>query len=82
MIHHLWSHKRGELIAAILMVACIVAVLAVGFTSPEPVTSAALGPDWQCSRVGFVVTTCSRIQRTEPPSVQVRKEQGCPQRRT
>ncbi len=37
--------------------AFMVVVLAI-VAAPRPVSSAALGSDWQCSKAAFVVTTC------------------------
>jgi hypothetical protein len=47
--------------------------LSVGLASPEPVASAALGPE-RCSRIAFVLTTCTRIEQAERAALRVRKE--------
>ncbi|MGY4160307.1 MULTISPECIES: hypothetical protein [unclassified Bradyrhizobium] len=65
MISKLWSGKGAALAAAGAAGAVLVAYLSLTLASPEPVSSAALGPAWQCSRVAFVVTTCSRTAETE-----------------
>jgi hypothetical protein len=49
---------------------------------PEPVASAALGPDWQCSRLVFVFTTCSRIKRSQSTAVRLAKIPVCGRLRT
>ncbi|MFL6791827.1 MAG: hypothetical protein ACJ8EE_11735 [Bradyrhizobium sp.] len=77
MIRNLWNHKGLALIAAIATVACVVTLLSILSASPEPIASAALGPDWQCSRIALVFTTCTRV-RHESAVVRVRKEQACP----
>ena len=65
MISKLWSGKGAALAAAGAAGAVLVAYLSLMLASPEPVSSAALGPEWQCSRVAFVLTTCSRTSEPE-----------------
>ena len=64
------------LITAISAAACVVALLSIGLTAHEPVASAALGPEWQCSRLAFVLTTCSRTEHLKSTSARLRKEQA------
>lgn len=56
-----WFRQRFSAKAAGLVVAasfaCMVGVLAM-VAAPRPVSNAALGSDWQCSKAAFVVTTC------------------------
>jgi hypothetical protein len=78
MIQNLWNHKGLALISAIAAAACVVTLLSILSASPEPIASAALGPDWQCSRIALVFTTCTRVRRAESAVVRVRKEQACP----
>jgi hypothetical protein len=78
MLHDRYSRKGISLVIALLIVGCFVAALAAGLPSPEPITSAALGPDWQCSRVAFVLTTCSRVARAVPVSVDAADKKPCP----
>ena len=56
-----WTAKNLVFVVAIVSLACVAAFVAIGLVYPEPVSSAALGPDWQCSRLAFVWTTCSRL---------------------
>lgn len=72
----LWSRKALMLITAISAAACVVALLSIGLTAQEPVASTALGPEWQCSRFAFVLTTCSRTEHLESTSARLRKEQA------
>ena len=65
MTPKLWSCKALMLITVIGATACVVALLSIGLTAHEPVTSTALGPEWQCSRFAFVLTTCSRAEHLE-----------------
>ncbi|MFB9265549.1 hypothetical protein ACFFWD_20740 [Bradyrhizobium erythrophlei] len=69
------------LAAAVVTFACLVAFVSFGLASPEPVSSAALGPEWQCSRLAFVFTTCTRIGAAEPAAFRVRAgktSENCP----
>ena len=76
MTPKLWSCKALMLITVIGATACVVALLSIGLTAHEPVTSTALGPEWQCSRFAFVLTTCSRAEHLESASARLRKEQA------
>jgi hypothetical protein len=59
MISNLWTRKGVVLVAAIVTLTCVAALLSVNLASPDPISSAALGGDWQCSRIAFVFTTCT-----------------------
>ncbi len=59
MISNLWTRKGVVLVAAIVTFTCVAALLSVNLASPDPISSAALGADWQCSRIAFVLTTCT-----------------------
>jgi len=74
MARNWWTAKNLVFVAAIVSLACVAAVFAVGLAHPEPVSSAALGPDWQCSRLAFVWTTCTRLTRAGADSVRVARE--------
>jgi hypothetical protein len=76
MTHKPWSRKAMTLTAAIGAAASIVALLSIGLTAHEPVASAALGPEWQCNRLAFVLTSCTRIEPAESVSARLRKEQA------
>ncbi len=76
MISHPRTHKGAVLIAACVMFACVAALLSVNLTSP---TSAALGTDWQCSRLALVITTCTHVRAHETVSTGVRKRTWYPE---
>jgi hypothetical protein len=59
------------------------ALLSVGLAYPRPISSAALGAEWQCTQTAFVWTSCSRIRHSETEAVvqSVRKDAPCPPRR-
>jgi hypothetical protein len=62
MISNLWTRKGVVLVAAIVTLTCVAALLSVNLASPDPISSAALGGDWQCSRIAFVFTTCTPVR--------------------
>jgi hypothetical protein len=75
-----WTARNLIFVVAIVSLACVAAFVAIGLVYPEPVSSAALGPDWQCSRLAFVWTTCSRLTRAGTASVakaRASKEAAC-----
>jgi hypothetical protein len=68
-------------IAAAVVVATLVAMTAaaaMGLMYPEPVSSGALGPDWQCTRLAFVFTSCSRVVRFKTAAAEAGKMPACP----
>ncbi|WP_213290004.1 hypothetical protein [Bradyrhizobium sp. sGM-13] len=78
MPHNWWTRKNLVLAAAIVLLACA----APGLSRPEPVLSAALGPDWQCSRLAFVFTTCSRVKHSRSTPLRLAKIPVCGRLRT
>ena len=72
-----WTRKNLAVAAAVVTVACVVVAIAIGLAHPEPIPSAALGPDWQCTRVAFVLTTCTRVARAESASGGAPKDPAC-----
>ena len=81
MARNWWSAKNLVFVVAIVSLACVAAVVAILLVYPEPVSSAALGPDWQCSRLAFVWTTCTRLNRTKSASARPPRDTACPRRR-
>jgi len=80
MTSYFWTRKNFAVAAAVVTVACVVVAIAVGLAYPEPIPSAALGPDWQCTRLAFVLTTCTRVARAESTSAVAPKDPACPRR--
>jgi len=76
-----WTRKNLVLAAAVVALAFIGFVV-IGVSYPEPAASAALGPDWQCSRLAFVFTTCSRAKHSQSMTVRVAKIPVCGRLRT
>jgi hypothetical protein len=66
-------------VAVVTLVALATAV-AIGLTHPEPVSSGALGPDWQCTRLALVFTSCTRIAAVKAASVARHKGPSCSRR--
>ena len=54
---------------AVVTLVAITAAVAIGMTHPEPVSSGMLGPDWQCTRLALVFTSCTRIAAAQAASV-------------
>ena len=77
MTTHVWTRKGLMLSVAIVTLAAIAAALSIGLAYPEPVSSAALGPDWQCTRLAFVLTTCSKMVRAQSASAETRADPAC-----
>ncbi|MDA9529407.1 hypothetical protein [Bradyrhizobium sp. CCBAU 25338] len=66
---------------AIAFVLASVTGAAVLFARPQPVESAVLGADWECSQTAFVFTTCApRVQRAIPAVETSRKDATPPPR--
>ena len=82
MPHNWWTRRSLVLAAATVALAGAIGFFAIGVSYPEPVASAALGPDWKCSRLAFVFTTCSRVKHTEATPVRVAKIPVCGRLRT
>jgi len=79
---HWWTRRSLVLTVAAVALASAIGVFATGVSYPEPVARATLGPDWQCSRLAFVFTTCSRAKHTEAMPVRVAKNAVCARLRT
>jgi hypothetical protein len=81
MPHRWWTRKYLVLAVAVAL-ACAVGFARFGPSAPEPALSAALGPDWQCSRLAFVFTTCSRVKHSQSMLVRVARIPVCGRLRT
>lgn len=77
MPHNWWTRKRLVFILAFVSLACVVALVAAGLIFPEPLSGAEIGPDWQCSRLAFVFTICSRVPQADRALAGVAREPGC-----
>jgi hypothetical protein len=77
-----WWTRKYLVLAAAVALACAVGLATFGLSTPEPVLSAALGPDWQCSRLAFVFTTCSRVKHSQATPVRLAKIPVCGRLRT
>src|SRR3954454_21121515 len=56
-----WTRKHLVFMLALVSLACVVAFVVAGLAAPEPLQSAALGPQWQCTRPAFGFTICSGV---------------------
>lgn len=78
-----WTRRSLVLAAAAVALASAIGVYATGVSYPEPVARATLGPDWECTRLAFVFTTCSRAKHTEATMpVRMAKSAVCTRLRT
>jgi hypothetical protein len=77
-----WTRKALVIAAVVVVIACAIGFAGAGLSRPEPVASAALGPDWQCSRLAFLFTTCSRVKHSQAVPVLVAKIPVCGRLRT
>jgi len=64
---------------AIVTLAAIAAAVSAGLGA-EPVSNATLGPEWQCTRLAFVLTTCKRLTRAQAPTATARIDKDCSRR--
>jgi hypothetical protein len=64
----------------VVSLACVATFAVIGLAHPEPVSSATLGPDWQCSRLAFVWTTCTRLKNAKAASADIAREPACSRR--
>jgi len=81
MPHDWWNRKTLMLVSAVIVLA-FTGFFMIGVSHPEPAASAALGPDWQCSRLAFVFTSCSRVRDSRLMAVRVAKIPVCGRQRT
>jgi hypothetical protein len=81
MPHNWWTRKNLILVAGVVALA-FAGLIMIGLSHPEPAASAALGPDWRCSRMAFVFTTCSRVRDSQLVAVRLAKIPVCGRLRT
>ena len=79
---HNWWTRTNLILAAAVVVLAFIGFVVIGMSYPEPAASAALGPDWQCSRLILVFTTCSRVKHSQSTPVRVAKIPVCGRLRT
>ena len=76
MPHTWWTRKNLVLVAAAIALA-FTGFFMISVSHPEPAASAALGPEWHCSRLAFVFTTCSRVRDSQLAAVRLAKIPVC-----
>lgn len=77
-----WWTRRNLVLAAAAAALAFTGFVVIGVSYPEPAASAALGRDWQCSRLAFVFTTCSRVKHSHAMPVRLAKIPVCGRLRT
>lgn len=73
-----WLPRRLAVSAAVVALVAVAAAMALGLAYPEPVSSNALGPEWQCSRLALVFTTCTRVATRKTAAVAETRVPACP----
>ena len=73
--------RKLAFIGAAVALTGAAASLSVVLAYPRPISSAALGSEWQCTRTAFVWTSCSRIYHPGAVVQNARKDVPCPRRR-
>jgi hypothetical protein len=58
MIGTMWTDKARALVIAISLAG---AAVLLAMAAPLPVSNAALGSEWHCSKAVFVLTTCRQL---------------------
>lgn len=61
MTSHLRISRQVAAGVVLVTLMAVTAAVALGLSHPQPVSSGELGPDWQCTRLAFVFTSCSRV---------------------
>ena len=79
---HNWWTRKNLVLAAFVVALAFIGFIVTGVSYPEPAASAALGPDWHCSRLAFIFTTCSRVKHSQITPVRVAKIPVCGRLRT
>jgi len=79
---HNWWTRRNFVLAVAIVALAFIGFVVIGVPYPEPAARAALGPDWHCSRLAFVFTTCSRVRNSQSTAVRVAKIPVCGRLRT
>lgn len=59
---------------AIAVAVAAVAGAALLLARPQPIESAVLGADWECSRTAFVLTSCAPRVRQAIPAVETSRK--------
>jgi hypothetical protein len=77
-----WWTRKNLVLAVAAAALAFIGFVVIGVSYPEPAASAALGPDWHCSRLAFVFTTCNRGRHSQSASVRVAKIPVCGRVRT
>ncbi len=74
MTRFAWSFRGVVVSVAVVALVVVAATVSIGLAYPEPISSGALGPDWQCTRLAMVLTSCAQVVRTEAVATVAAKE--------
>ena len=79
---YIWWTRKNLVLAAAIVALAFIGFVVIGVSYPEPAASAALGPDWQCSRLVLIYTTCSRVKHSRLTAVRFARIPVCGRLRT
>jgi len=61
-----WRNRKSRMVVAAVVVCCAAVALSVALAYPQPVSTHALGAEWQCHRAVGIFMTCTRASQVEP----------------
>jgi hypothetical protein len=73
--------RRSLKALAIAVAVAAVAGAALLLARPQPIESAVLGADWECTQTAFVLTTCAPRVREAIPAVETSRKDAIRQTR-
>jgi hypothetical protein len=77
MTSYLRMFRPVAVSVAVVTLVAVATAMAIGIAHPEPVSSGALGPDWQCTRLALVFTSCTRVVRFKTAAAVQGKAPAC-----
>lgn len=61
-----WRNRKVLTVAVVALVLGAAVAISYALAYPEPVSSPTLGAGWQCHKAAGILTTCTRVSRSEP----------------
>jgi hypothetical protein len=55
-----WGRKQIALVVAIVTFACAATYVSIALARPQPVASAVLSDQWQCTKTAGILTVCTK----------------------
>ena len=69
-----WPNRKCLVTVAAVVVFGVAVAVSVALAYPQPVSTHALGAEWQCYRAVGIFMTCTRVSRVEPMLDRQRRE--------